>query len=185
MTLDEAIKHAEEVAEEQKKLYRLCPASESGIFHCDGTDDCKTLENGKNKGCLKCAEEHRQLAEWLRELKDYRERMPSYEAGYNDAKREIALSGEYERAYERGKSDADQTRWTPVSDGLPKDSDEYLVSVIDEYDGNYEAVGTAWFAHKKDYAIAESEWRELGIDETVIAWMSLPEPYRGESEEKV
>ena len=26
----------------------------------------------------------------------------SYERGYNDAKREIALSGEYERAYQRG-----------------------------------------------------------------------------------
>ena len=38
MTLDEAIKHAEEVAEEQEKLG-------------------------------KCAEEHRQLAEWLRELR--------------------------------------------------------------------------------------------------------------------
>lgn len=71
MTLDEAIKHAEEVAEEQKELYRLCPASESEIFHCDGTKDCKTLENGKNKGCQKCSEEHRQLAEWLRELKRY------------------------------------------------------------------------------------------------------------------
>jgi hypothetical protein len=29
-----------------------------------------------------------------------------YARGYNDAKREIALSGEYERAYERGKADA-------------------------------------------------------------------------------
>ena len=72
MTLDEAIKHAEEVAKEQKELYRLCPASESDIFHCDGTNDCKTLKNGKNKGCLKCAEEHRQLAEWLKELKQLR-----------------------------------------------------------------------------------------------------------------
>lgn len=73
MTLDEAISRALEVAEEQKKLYGLCPASESGLLHCDGTNDCKTLENGKNKGCLKCAEEHRQLAEWLKELKELRE----------------------------------------------------------------------------------------------------------------
>lgn len=29
-----------------------------------------------------------------------------YNAGYNAAKREIALSGEYKRAYERGKADA-------------------------------------------------------------------------------
>ena len=54
------------------------------------------------QGCL----DFKQLAEWLKELKDYRERIPSYQVGYNDAKREIALSGEYERAYERGKADA-------------------------------------------------------------------------------
>ena len=41
MTLDEAIKHAEEVAEEKR--------------------------------CEKCGEEHRQLAEWLKELKQLRE----------------------------------------------------------------------------------------------------------------
>ena len=41
MTLDEAIKHAEEVAEEKR--------------------------------CEKCAKEHRQLAEWLKELKQLRE----------------------------------------------------------------------------------------------------------------
>ncbi len=29
-----------------------------------------------------------------------------YAKGYNNAKREIALSGEYERVYQRGKSDA-------------------------------------------------------------------------------
>ena len=43
MTLDEAIKHCEEVAEEQEE-----------------------------KECLECAAEHRQLAEWLKELKAYR-----------------------------------------------------------------------------------------------------------------
>lgn len=83
MTLDEAIKHAEEVAEENEK-------------------NAKSINNIYKKSCLECAKEHRQLAEWLKELKDYRERIPSYEAGYNDAKREIALSDEYARAYTRG-----------------------------------------------------------------------------------
>ena len=77
MTLDEAIKHAEEVVEEQEELYKLCPASESDLFHCDGTKDCKSLKNGKNKGCPKCAEEHRQLAEWLKELKQLRDATPA------------------------------------------------------------------------------------------------------------
>ena len=64
MTLDEAIKHCEEVAEEQSRLYSLCPCP------CDGTKDCMSLENGKDLGCTKCAADHRQLAEWLAELKE-------------------------------------------------------------------------------------------------------------------
>lgn len=66
MTLDEAIKHCEEVAEENEKEFRLCPYPSQ---ECDGSQDCKCLENGSGKGCLSCASEHRQLAEWLRELK--------------------------------------------------------------------------------------------------------------------
>ena len=56
MTLDEAIKHAEEVAEEQEKL---CKVNDSFNF--------------SQPKWRECAEEHRQLAEWLKELKTYRE----------------------------------------------------------------------------------------------------------------
>lgn len=89
-----------------------------------------------------------------------------------------------EKTCKQIKDALEQTRWIPVSEGLPKESDEYLVSVIDGSgeDDDYEAVGTAWFAHKKDYAIKESEWRQLGIDETVIAWMTKPAPFKAESE---
>jgi hypothetical protein len=45
MTIDEAIQHCKEQVQEQAK-----------------------------KGCLSCAEEHQQLAEWLKELKAYRSR---------------------------------------------------------------------------------------------------------------
>ena len=89
MTIDEVIKYFDDDAKENEKL---------AIIYRGNDDDM--------------AEMHKQdairssyVAEWLRELKDYRERMPSYEAGYNDAKREIALSGEYERAYQRGHED--------------------------------------------------------------------------------
>lgn len=44
MTLQEAIQHCREQVQEQAK-----------------------------KGCYSCAEEHQQLAKWLKELKDYRE----------------------------------------------------------------------------------------------------------------
>ena len=53
MTLDEAIKHAEEVAEKARN------DADSGYY-----DEDK---------CLECAREHEQLVEWLTELKSYRE----------------------------------------------------------------------------------------------------------------
>lgn len=57
MTLDEAIKHAEEVADT-----KLQDAELSEIQGC--------YNNAKK--CSACAEEHRQLAKWLKELKKLR-----------------------------------------------------------------------------------------------------------------
>lgn len=59
LTLEEVIVHAKEVAE---KNYR--GADFESIDYID--DDIKT-------NCIKCAEEHMQLAEWLEELKSYKE----------------------------------------------------------------------------------------------------------------
>lgn len=59
MDIDDAIKHAEEVAEEQLMRAGKCTGDDS---LCD-----------KYSNCMKCAEDHRQLAEWLKELKLYRE----------------------------------------------------------------------------------------------------------------
>ena len=68
MTIDEAIKHAEKVAEEQTKL-------------CKRYDDASGYSRSHNeairttdaKRCEKCAEEHLQIAEWFKELKQLRE----------------------------------------------------------------------------------------------------------------
>lgn len=54
MTIDEAIKHCEEVAEENEK-------------------NAKSINNIYKKSCLECASEHRQLAKWLRDLKEYKD----------------------------------------------------------------------------------------------------------------
>ena len=68
MTLDEAIIHAEEVAEEQIKLCkRYDDASGYTRNHNEG------IRTSNAKKCEKCAAEHRQLAEWLEELKQLRE----------------------------------------------------------------------------------------------------------------
>ena len=59
MTIDEAIKHAEEVAVWQE--------TEANKFESDG------YEGYEQSQYLECAAEHRQLAEWLKELKAHRE----------------------------------------------------------------------------------------------------------------
>ena len=99
---------------------------------------------------------------------------------------QMRMSGKelYKAVYELPPVTPKQTTWIPCSERLPEESGYYLVSVIDGSgeDDDSEAVETAWFAHKKDYDIKESEWRQLGIDETVIAWMPKPAPFKAESE---
>ena len=81
MTIDEAIEHAREVAEIQRNNDKLN----------------KTLGKSSpyyNTDCIKCAEEHEQLADWLEELVMLRldscmihmpERLHLVENGYNKA----------------------------------------------------------------------------------------------------
>ena len=57
MTLDEAIEHCEEVAKENREL-----ADKIGVSQYDDVD------------CVECAKAHEQLAEWLKELKKYKEK---------------------------------------------------------------------------------------------------------------
>jgi len=92
-----------------------------------------------------------------------------YARGYNDAKREIASSGEYERAYERGKADAQTERWIPVSEGLPSENGCYLVSTTGT---NNDIIDIAYYT--------KEIWHKAS---RIKAWMPLPEPYRAESED--
>ena len=101
MTLDEAIKHAEEVAEEQDM--------KSG-FETD--NQTYIMSEEERKRYRECAKEHRQLAEWLKELKQLREqttwipvseRLPKEEGNYlvcyNDGY--IAVSEWHPNPYEK------------------------------------------------------------------------------------
>lgn len=78
LDLEYAIKHAEEVAEGyeediSKWEYTL---SEYRKRECVEQTTIPRCEKELNK-CKQCASEHRQLAEWLKELKMYREMIPS------------------------------------------------------------------------------------------------------------
>lgn len=59
MTIDEAIEHAREVSTEQKRRAGICVQNDN---ECD-----------KFSGCLNCAKEHEQLADWLEQLKEYQQ----------------------------------------------------------------------------------------------------------------
>lgn len=64
MTLEEAIKHCEEVAEYKEAVCKTME-NEEGEFTDSG--------NTYYKYCKRRAKEHRQLAEWLKELKAYKD----------------------------------------------------------------------------------------------------------------
>ena len=60
LTLNEAIKHAKEVAD-------------MNYNDAEKFDSNDSVENYMKANCMKCAEEHEQLVEWLEELKFYKE----------------------------------------------------------------------------------------------------------------
>lgn len=166
MTVDEAIKHCEEVAKEQEELYGLCPGSESeylNIIYCDGTKDCKVLTNGKDKGCLKCAKEHRQLAKWLRDYKRLLEQpswIPVKTRPLTDEEKDVC--GE---------------NWSFMYDcELPADEQEVLITT------NTGSVEQVTFYKHSEYGCYFEYYEDEG---DVVAWMPLPEPFKPqESEDK-
>lgn len=60
LTLEEAIVHAKEVAD-------------MNYNDAEKFDSNDSVENYMNVNCMKCAEQHEKLAEWLEELKSYKE----------------------------------------------------------------------------------------------------------------
>ncbi len=58
ITLDEAIKHCKEVAEKNEEMCRVEEVMGLGL---------------QNAEMMECAREHKQLAEWLKELKQFKE----------------------------------------------------------------------------------------------------------------
>lgn len=124
MTLDEAIKHCEEVAwqnEEDAIVYSNCKKYKKNLY------EIGLAENAEKK-CCKCAEEHRQLAEWLKELKDYRKT-------WDEIKKQIKEESNF--AY----ADFDKYKYEVLGvddiDELPDDDFRYgmerTLEIINEY----------------------------------------------------
>ena len=73
----------------------------------------------------------------------------------------------YADALEMAIKALEQTRWIPCSERLPEDEGDYLVTFKLSF-MNFIEVCT----------FNKAGWNKGGYDE-VIAWMPLPEPYRG------
>lgn len=80
MTIDEAIRHCEEVAEKKDEdaaeYARLAEKLESTYEKLPAV-----IENAR---CVQCSADHRQLAEWLRELKKAKRLLSSLLSDTND-----------------------------------------------------------------------------------------------------
>ena len=93
------------------------------------------------------------------------------------------LQRAFDEGYEKGKADRPQ-EWIPCSERLPKYYDEYLVTLespqmliigIAEYEPDEMLVaGGKWYLDDYD---------RVHSDLQVIAWMPLPEPWKGADDE--
>ena len=147
MTLDEAIKHAEEVAEEK----------EEQAWEAQLQEEYRT--------CKDCAKEHRQLAEWLKELKQLRKQtktehwIPCNERLPEERDWCLAVFEEVDTGFI----------------GIPYIA-EYLM-------GNHTIATTedGWIIH--NCTDIENEYAEYYKKLRCVAWQPLPEPYKKESED--
>ena len=105
MTIDEAIAHEREVAEEQRKDNDNCKyKSQYG---------CKDCADYYSKPCIECAKEHEQLAEWLEDYKRIKMLIPI----------EQALKNEYNKAIDDLLEDANEM-------AIEVDVDTYTMKAI-------------------------------------------------------
>lgn len=107
MSLEEAIKHAEEVEIEQIRL--MCRYDAASGYMRSGDESIRT-ESAKK--CEQCAAEHKQLAAFLRELKE-RRKADSCEGCVNESKPNLLVCytcrrhWHYADLYKERRTDAD------------------------------------------------------------------------------
>lgn len=146
MTLDEAIKHAEKVAEEKEEQAWEAQLQEEYIT------------------CKDCAKEHRQLAEWLKELKQLRKQ---------------TKTGHWIPCNERLPEERD---WCLA---VFEEVDTGFIGIpyIAEYLMGIHTIATTedgWIIH--NCTDIENGYAEYYKKLRCIAWQPLPEPYKAESE---
>ena len=102
MTIDEAIAQEREIAKEQKTKYDKCPTR---MRYC-----CEMCFH--NPKCNEIAEYHEQLAEWLEELKCYKN--DNDFSDYADRIHKIAFNSGYNKALDDFVEKINYTAYTSV-----------------------------------------------------------------------
>lgn len=73
-----------------------------------------------------------------------------------------------------------QPRWIPVSEHLPNAQTEVIVSCTDDSgDTKFRYTSSGWITTDKEYWIVDNE-----INNFVVAWREMPEPWKGEDDAK-
>lgn len=150
--IDDAIKHTEKVADECEVKARLLETP-----------------HYTKKSMERCSKEHRQLAEWLKELKELRKERIELKKQNLILRFMLAL-------YEED----DEPDWIPVEE-LPEECGRYLVSIkkscgiprrVDIFDYGTMPMGEDeephWHYNLTEFAMC--------MDDEVEAWMKLPDP---------
>lgn len=182
MTLDDTIKRLEETVEEKSNLAKRIRANMKSEIALSNADECET-----------CAEEHRQLAEWL---KDYK-RLLEQKARLDDAREDfmhdvyntldfLPTNEEVNRiidVFDRVTSDlVQESTWIPCSERMPdpqgngdKDFSDWLQITIKI--GH--PVPTDAYVTEGYYCFSEQKWytRRFVVGE-VTAWRLLPDVYK-------
>ena len=123
MTIDEAITREREKAE----IHRFNSCYIDAELYAD---DLEEIENAKER-CIKCAEEHEQLAELFEELKAYRE------IGTVEECKESVL--DIEKAYNKGYADGSLSVTSEIRNKVIDDFVKEICKMIvkSENNGNY------------------------------------------------
>lgn len=71
-----------------------------------------------------------------------------------------------------------EQNWTPVSERLPKNDDWVIVTILDEWgDTPWTYADFGWYLEAANCWIIDAQQRT-----DVIAWMPLPDPWKGKEE---
>ena len=85
-----------------------------------------------------------------------------------------ALETAYERGYYDSLRDSSNAKWVKISDQLPNDYQDVLVTTKEGY------IDTGHYYGGNSWSIGEGFYYETS---EILAWQPLPEPYREENEE--